>query len=439
MMCVYAAYFSAPVFSMKKLLWSAILLAALNACTSVPVEQPGAPSPTAPAELPPLSVPPLSSLPETPARPLQGHYAPARWESLPDWTSDGLFHVWKGLLNDCRGLMRPVPESLANPARANPRAWQPVCQAAVQANMGPDADGDAVRRFLQAHLRPWRLEQAPGRPASGLVTGYYEPLIHASRTRGGAYQWPLYATPSDLLVVDLGTVYPELAGKRVRGKLEGRRVVPYDTRAEIAANPARQPPVIVWASDPVEAFFLQIQGSGRAVLPDGSVVRLAYADHNGRPYVSIGQWLARQGEMPLARTSMQNIKQWARSHPDRVQQMLNVNPAMVFFREEAITDAELGPAGAYGVPLPPQRAIAVDTSFVPLGTPVYLDTQQPGGGAPLRRLVYALDTGAAIKGAARADFYWGTGDAAGASAGRMKQPGQMWLLWPIQAGAPTAR
>jgi len=104
-----------------------------------------------------------------------------------------------------------------------------------------------------------------------------------------------------------------------------------------------------------------------------------------------------------------------------------------------LTDAELGPAGAYGVPLPPQRAIAVDTSFVPLGTPVYLDTQQPGGGAPLRRLVYALDTGAAIKGAARADFYWGTGDAAGASAGRMKQPGQMWLLWPIQAGAPTAR
>jgi membrane-bound lytic murein transglycosylase A len=169
------------------------------------------------------------------------------------------------------------------------------------------------------------------------------------------------------------------------------------------------------------------------------VIRLAYADHNGRPYVSIGQWLARQGEMPLAQTSMQNIKQWARSHSDRVRQMLNVNPAMVFFREEAITDPELGPSGAYGVPLLPQRAIAVDPEFVPLGTPVYLDTQQPGGGAPLRRLVYAVDTGAAIRGAARADFYWGTGDEAGAQAGRMKQSGQMWLLWPAQAGAPSAR
>jgi membrane-bound lytic murein transglycosylase A len=425
---------------MKKLLWSAALLAALSACTSVPVQESGAPAPAAPAAgLAPLSVPPLAALPETPARALQGRYAPASWQSLPGWPADDLAHVWKGLLNDCRGLMRPAPGSLARPARANPRAWQPVCQAAVQAQLGPDASGDAVRRFLQAQLRPWRLEQASGRPASGLVTGYYEPLIHASRTRGGAYQWPLYATPSDLLVVDLGAVYPELAGKRVRGKLEGRRVVPYDTRAEIAANPARQPPVIVWADDPVEAFFLQIQGSGRAILPDGAVIRLAYADHNGRPYVSIGQWLANQGAMPLAQTSMQNIKQWARAHPDRVREMLNANPAMVFFREEAITDPELGPAGAYGVPLQPGRSVAVDARFVPLGTPVYLDTQQQGGSAALRRLVYAVDTGAAIQGAARADFYWGTGAEAGALAGRMKQTGQMWLLWPAAAGAPSAR
>ncbi|HEX7386080.1 MAG TPA: murein transglycosylase A [Castellaniella sp.] len=422
---------------MKKLLWSAVLLAALSACSTVPVKESGAPGPAAAVPEGPLVVPALSALPDTPARVLQGRYAPVGWQNLPGWSADDLSHVWKGLLNDCRGLMRPAG-SLASPARANPRAWQPVCQAAVQSGLGPDAPGDVVRQFLQAQLRPWRLELASGRPASGMVTGYYEPLIHASRTRGGVYQWPLYATPADLLTIDLGSVYPELAGKRVRGKLEGKRVVPYDTRAEIAADPARQPPVIVWANDPVEAFFLQIQGSGRAILPDGSVIRLAYADHNGRPYVSIGQWLARQGAMPLAQTSMQNIKRWARAHPDRVQQMLNVNPAMVFFREEAITDSELGPNGAYGVPLQPQRAIAVDTRFVPLGTPVYLDTQRPGGG-PLRRLVYALDTGAAIQGAGRADFYWGTGPEAGALAGRMKQTGEMWLLWPTAAGAPSAR
>jgi len=426
---------------MKKLLWSAAVLSLLSACSSVPLEEPGpAGGPSAgPSVTEPLVVPPLSSLPETPARPLQGRYAAVSWQQLPGWAEDDLAHVWKGLLNDCRGLMRPVSGSLASPARAAPRAWQPVCQAAVQSGLGPQSAGAPVREFLQAHLRPWQLEQSSGQPASGTVTGYYEPLIRASRTRTGAYQWPLYATPDDLLIVDLGAVYPELAGKRVRGKLEGRRVVPYDTRAQIAADPSRQPPVIVWADDPVEAFFLQIQGSGRAQLPDGSVVRLAYADHNGRPYVSIGQWLARQGEMPLAQTSMQNIKQWARSHPDRVQQMLNVNPALVFFREEAIADPELGPRGAYGVPLMAQRAIAVDPEFVPLGTPVWLDTRQPGGAGPLRRLVFAQDTGTAIRGAARADFYWGTGDQAGASAGRMKQAGRMWLLWPAHAGAPGAR
>ncbi|MFT0533797.1 murein transglycosylase A [Castellaniella hirudinis] len=421
---------------MKKLYWSAAVLALLSACASIP-DEPAAPE-AAPAVDQPLVVPALSALPETPARPLKGHYAPAAWSQLPGWADDDLSHVWKALLNNCKGLMRPVSGSLALPARAAPRVWQPVCQAALQSGLGPQASGQPVRQFLQAMLKPWRLDQAPGQAASNTVTGYYEPLIHAARARGGDYQWPLYATPPDLLVVDLGALYPELAGKRVRGKLAGRRVVPYDTRAQIAADPARQPPAIVWASDPVEAFFLQIQGSGRAVLPDGGVLRLAYDDHNGQPYASIGQWLARQGEMPLAQTSMQNIKQWARNHPDRVQTLLNVNPAMVFFRAEAIVDPELGPRGAYGIPLMAQRAVAVDPQFVPLGTPLWLDTRQPGG-APLQRLVFAQDTGAAIRGAARADYYWGTGDAAGASAGRMKQPGRMWLLWPAAAGAPSAR
>ncbi|MDY0308485.1 MAG: murein transglycosylase A [Castellaniella sp.] len=425
-----------------KIHWlSVAALVALSACSSVPLEEP-APGDGAGAPLSleqPLSVPPLSALPETPVRPLHGRYTAVSWGSVPGWADDDLGHVWKALLNDCRGLMRPVSGSLALPARAAPRAWQPVCRAAVQSGLGPQAGGLAVRQFLQEQLRPWRLDDASGQAAAGTVTGYYEPLIRASRVRQGAYQWPLYATPDDLLTIDLGAVYPELAGKRVRGKLEGRRVVPYDTRAQIAADPDRQPAVIVWADDPVEAFFLQIQGSGRAILPDGGVLRLAYADHNGRPYASIGQWLARQGEMPLARTSMQNIKAWARAHPDRVTELLNVNPAMVFFREEPIVDPELGPRGAYGVPLMPQRSIAVDPAYVPLGTPVFLDVGPQGGAAPLRRLVFAQDTGAAIKGAARADFYWGTGEAAGARAGRMKQSGRMWLLWPARAGAPSAR
>ncbi|OXR49002.1 MULTISPECIES: murein transglycosylase A [unclassified Pusillimonas] len=420
-----------------------LLLVLLAACTSVPPEAPvSAPGaePTPDIAERPLRVPDISVLRETAVRPLSGKFQAVGWGALPGWNEDDLASVWKGLVNNCKGLMRPVSGSLALPARAAPRAWQPVClqveRAGVPENSRPDTQW--VREFLQTHLQPWRLLDSEGKLARNTVTGYYEPLIRASRTRGGDYQWPLYAAPDDLLTIDLGSVYPELAGKRVRGKLEGKRVVPYDTRAQIAGA-EKQPPVIVWANDPVEAFFLQIQGSGRALLPNGETIRLAYADHNGRPYASIGKWLADQGEMPLAQTSMQNIKAWAKRNPGRIQEMLNANTAMVFFREERISDAELGPKGAYGIPLIGERAVAIDPAFVPLGSLVYLATTYPAAQQPLRRLVFAQDTGAAIKGAARTDFYWGFGDEAGARAGRMKQSGEMWVLWPKQAGAPSAR
>lgn len=391
--------------------------------------------------LKPLQVPSLDQLPETPARSLAAKYQAVQWGALPGWKDDNLDHVWKAFVNNCKGLMRPVSGSLAMPARATPRAWQPVCLAAQNSGLGTEsADTAAIRQFLETHLQPWRLLDEKGRVAKNTVTGYYEPLLQASKRQHGVYQWPLYAVPSDLLTVDLGGLYPELAGKRIRGKLTAdNRVVPYDTRGEITSNPQRQPKVLVWAADPVEAFFLQIQGSGRAVLDNGKAVRLAYGDHNGHPYSSIGKWLADKGELPLAQTSMQNIKQWAKDNPHRVNEMLNVNKAMVFFNEETIVDPQLGPKGAYGIPLIAERAVAIDPTFVPLGTPVYLATSFPASQSPLRKLVFAQDTGAAIKGAARTDFYWGTGDQAGNQAGRMKQNGEMWLLWPKDAGAPTAR
>jgi len=427
---------------MKKILLSSMLLALLAACTTVPTEgtsdEVAAPSQNIAEQ--PLNVPPLTTMRDTAPRSLAGKFQQVAWTALPGWQNDDLNHVWKGFINNCKGLMRPISGSLAMQARATPRAWQPVCQAAAQSGMTADtATAPAVRQFLQAHLQPWRVLDAGGKPAQNTVTGYYEPSVRASRKQHDEYQWPLYAQPDDLLTIDLGTVYPELAGKRVRGKLAGKRVVPYDTRAEIAATPTRQPPAIVWVNDPVEAFFLQIQGSGRALLDNGETIRLAYADHNGRPYASIGQWLASKGELPLAQTSMQNIKAWARRNPARVQEMLNANPAMVFFNEETIVDPELGPKGAYGIPLIGQRSVAIDTSFVPLGTPLYLSTDYPASSRPLERLVFGQDTGAAIKGAARTDFYWGSGDEAGAMAGRMKQRGDMWVLWPKQAGAPSAR
>lgn len=418
--------------------------AVLSACTMTGPDQPGMAQPPAkPQEelsLKPLQVPKLSSLPDTAPRPLEGKFQSVGWETLPDWSADDLNHVWKAFVNNCKGLMRPVSGSLVMPARASPRAWQPVCAEVLMSGLPEEGSNDtaAIRRFLQLHLQPWRLLKDSGKVARNTVTGYYEPLIRASRERTRDYQWPLYASPDDLLTIDLGSVYPELAGKRIRGKLQGSRVVPYDTRAHIADSD-QPPPVIVWADDPVEAFFLQIQGSGRALLPSGETIRLAYDNHNGRPYSSIGKWLANEGQLSLAQASMQNIKAWAKRNPQRVQEMLNANKAMVFFREETVDDPELGPKGAYGIALIGERAVAVDTSFVPLGAPMYLSTTYPASSKPLRRLVFAQDTGAAIKGAGRVDYYWGFGDEAGAQAGRMKQQSEVWVLWPKQAGTPSAR
>ena len=435
--------FSCSGVSVNRLLPVFLLSIFLAACSTTELEQP---APTPPAEsiedisVLPLNVPELASLPETPARTLAGRFQAVQWGALPGWQDDDLSHVWKAFVNNGKGLMRPVSGSLTMPARATPRVWQPVCAEVLMSGLPEEGSNDtaAIRAFLQRHLQPWRLLNGDGEIARNTVTGYYEPLIYASRERAGDYQWPLYASPDDLLTIDLGSVYPELAGKRIRGKLDGDRVVPYDTRAQIAES-GQPPPVIVWANDPVEAFFLQIQGSGRAQLPNGETIRLAYDNHNGRPYASIGKWLADQGELPLAQASMQNIKAWAKRNPQRVQEMLNANQAMVFFREEAVLDPELGPKGAYGIALMAERSIAVDTAFVPLGAPVYLATTYPASSAPLRRLVFAQDTGAAIKGAARVDYYWGFGDDAGAKAGRMKQKGDVWVLWPKQAGMPSAR
>ncbi|AWB35816.1 murein transglycosylase A [Orrella marina] len=390
-----------------------------------------------------FTVPPLSSLPETRPRPLAGRYVEVAWGSLPGWQSDDLTDYWANFVRNCTGLMRPVSGNLSTPARAAPRAWHGVCSAALDPATAPDSDDSAaIRKFLQSYLNPWQLETTDRKLADGMVTGYYEPVVQGSRRRGGAYQWPLYAVPDDLLNVELGDLYPDLAGKRVRAKLDGNRVVPYDSRAEIARSD-KQPPAIVWIDDPVDNFFLQVQGSGRVYLADGpdagKTIRLAYANHNGHPYVSIGRWLANQGEIPLSQASMQNIRAWAKKNPDRVQEMLNANPAVVFFREEPINDELQGPKGAYSIHLGARRSIAVDPTFVPLGTPVYLTTTMPASSQPLNRMVFAQDTGAAIKGAARADFYWGSGKDAGALAGRMKQRGQMWLLWPKSAGVPSAR
>ena len=274
----------------------------------------------------------------------------------------------------------------------------------------------------------------------GLVTGYYEPLLNGSKRRSTRYCYPLYAPPDDLLTIDMGELFPELKDKRVRGRLEGKRVVPYWTRADIdAGRAAVGGKELVWVDDPIEAFFLQVQGSGRIQLAEGGAIRIGYADQNGQPYRSVGRVLVERGEMTLEQASMQSIKQWGRAHVDQLPALLDENPSYVFFREVAFNPAATidGPIGALGVPLAAGRAIAVDTGFVPLGAPVFLATTMPLSTAQLNRLVLAQDTGGAIRGAPRADLFWGFGDEAGQQAGRMKQDGRMWVLWPKGAPRPN--
>jgi len=240
-------------------------------------------------------------------------------------------------------------------------------------------------------------------------------MIDAQRRPGGKFHVALYSPPADLAT---------------------RR--PYWTRQELETLPTARAALrgreIAYLTDPIDALVLQIQGSGRLRVtePDGSVrtVRLAYAGTNDQPYKSVGRWLIDRGELPAGQASWPAIREWTRRNPARVNELLWANPRFVFFREESLPDPALGPRGAMGVPLTPGRSIAVDPRSVPYGSPVWIDTTEPLGSAPLRRLVLAQDTGSAILGAVRADYFWGWGADAAEQAGRMKQPLRMWVLWP---------
>lgn len=355
-------------------------------------------------------------------------YELAAWSQLPGWSIDQQQEAWSAFLYTCKvWSARPPWHRLE---------WKNICEAAQ--SQTDTADGGA-RAFFEARLSPYRIIRTEGRAHTvdtGLVTGYYEPLLRGARERSALFSVPLYAPPTDMLTVEMSELYPELKGKRVRGRLQGTKVVPYFSRAELVDNPGLRGQEIVWVDDAVAAFFLEVQGSGRVQLEDGQTIRLGYADQNGHPYRSIGRYLVDRGEMTLEQTSAQSIRRWIELHPQRLRELLDMNPSVVFFREERIEDPRQGPRGALGVPLTAGRSIAVDPTFVPLGAPVFLATTQPDSQVPLQRLVLAQDTGGAIRGMIRADLFWGFGGAAGDAAGRMRQQGRMWLLWPRGAPAP---
>ena len=345
------------------------------------------------------------------AKPLQA----AGWQDLTGWSDEDHRAAWAAFLHSCRVLS------------TRHTAWQRVC---LEAGRVDGQSAAAVRTFFESQLVPYAVTAADGK-REGLITGYYEPLLKGARTQTKHWRVPVLGVPDDLLTIDLGAVWPELKSMRLRGRLVGNKVVPYYTRKEIeAGKTAHSGRTLLWVADPVEYFFLQVQGSGRVELPDGKRVRLAYADQNGHPYQSVGKVLIERGELRPGEASMQGIQAWAREHPERLQALLNTNPSYVFFRE--LPDADEGPRGALGVPLVAERSLAVDQRYIPLGAPVFLATTQPDSGQPLNRLMLAQDTGGAIKGAVRADFFWGFGPKAGERAGRMKQSGRLWVLLPLE-------
>jgi membrane-bound lytic murein transglycosylase A len=352
--------------------------------------------------------------PSAPA-PATARFQPVSWNRVPGWRSDDVLAAWPALVSTCSVLG----------SRAE---WQSFCSSVVATS---PMDAAFAREFLERQLTPYRIERVTGRKreTTGLVTGYYEPLLRGSRERSEVYATPLYRRPDDLLIVDLAAVVPELKGKRVRGRLEGNKVVPYYSRAATREAPGLAGHEIVWIDNALDAFMLEVQGSGRVQLTTGEIIRLQYADQNGQPYRSIGRYLADQGVMTIDQVNMPTIRNWLAANPHRVNEVLDSNPSVVFFSEAPLEDPGIGPKGAQGLPLTAGRSIAIDPKFLPLGAPMFLSTTAPGG-QPLQRLVVAQDTGGAIRGPVRADLFFGFGPDAGHQAGTMKYDGEMWLLWP---------
>ncbi|MGB4101864.1 MAG: murein transglycosylase A [Alphaproteobacteria bacterium] len=344
------------------------------------------------------------------AAPPGARFAPRDFADLPGWEQDDLRDTGAALAHGCARL------------KARPE-WAAACR---------DLPDDPAQRrvFITARFKPWQI--LDGDAAEGLFTGYYEASLRGSRTQHGRYQIPVYGRPADLAVAELGLFKPELKGQSITGRVDRGRFIPYFDRAQITQAGLRDAPVLLWVDDAVDLFFLQVQGSGRVQLDDGTTMRLGYATQNGRPYVAIGRVLKDQGHLPPDQVTMATIRNWLRDHPAQRDAILNTNPSYVFFQP----GIEAGPVGAMGTVLTPGRSMAVDRARIPLGSFLWLDCDHPDATqGRMQRLTVAEDVGGAIKGAVRGDLFWGYGDDAATQAGNMQSRGRLYVLWP-QGSAP---
>jgi membrane-bound lytic murein transglycosylase A len=372
----------------------------------------------------------LSACEMAPEPPKKGVlFSPVGWQALPAVLEDSLAEALPALVLSCDKFAalpadRPIgPEGLGGSAGE----WAPAC--ARIAALAP-GDETSLRAVLETEFTAFLVSE-DGR-TEGLFTGYYEAELTGSRNKPAVPATPLYGLPDDLVRVDLGLFGDTFGKKKVLGRVDGRRLVPYYDREQIDGEGALagRGLELLWAHDPVEAFFLHVQGSGRVKLDDGSVVRVGFAGSNGLPFTGIGRLMLDEGIIPPSEASAQGIKAWLRAHPSQAEEILFRNDRYIFFR---VIEGD-GPIGSQGVALTPGRSLAIDPAFIPLGAPLFLETTWPGSERPLRRLVVAQDTGSAIKGPVRGDLFWGYGAPALEQAGRMKQSGRYYLLLPKAVG-----
>ncbi len=384
--------------------------------------------PARPAPPPAVAVPP-------PPPPDRLDLSPAGFADLPGWEADDPSAALAAFRRSCGVLTAlPAEQALGAPYAGTAGGWGPVCAAADRVASG----SAAARAFFSRRFVPFAASNHG--ETEGMFTGYYEPTLDGSRRRHGAYRIPLYGRPPELVSVDLGQFRDDLTGRRIAGRVRDGRLVPFPDRREIEGGAlAGRGLEVVWVDDAVDAFFLQIQGSGVVRLDDGGELRVGYAAQNGQPYRAIGAVLVEAGELTREEVSMQSIRAWLESHPERAAEIMAANPSYVFFRRLRTG----GPVGAQGVVLTPERSLAVDGAFHALGVPMWWAGTAPAADArtpdrPLRRLLVAQDTGGAIRGPVRGDVFWGPGDAAEEIAGRMKHPGRLWVLLPREVAARGA-
>lgn len=371
-------------------------------------------------------LPPPAPPAEAPPEPDKRVLYKTDFADLPGWKTDLVAEAVPALLKSC-GKIKPDADP-AMPMSADTLAgtvgqWRAICADAAKVRPGDTAQ---ARYFFETHFEPLQIKN--NQKTTGLITGYYEPLLRGAWQPDPQYRVPIYARPPDLVSADLGKFRDDLKGTHIAGRVEDDKLVPYATRREIEAGALKGRSLeLLWVDDPIDAFFLHVQGSGQVQMKEGGTVRLAYSGRNGHRYVPIGRELVAAGAMPLEKVTMQSIRAWLAAHPVAGQELMARNHSFVFFR---VKDGD-GPVGAQGVVLTPGRSIAVDRKFLPLGIPVWLDTADPLKDVPLRRLVMAQDTGSAIVGPVRADLFFGAGVAAAAQAGAMKRPGSVYALRPL--------